>query len=336
MRSIVFIGAFMLTATLVLSSPINAEAKKMQFRFGFDTNPKVGGGTAGVLAEKYINESCAGEIEAKFFPNAVMGTDPEMIDKTRMGALQGVIMPIAVLGTTIPYTDSLVLPFVVNSWEKAETFLDSPVSQEFLKGVESYGFKGMGFCTFGLYGLELNKEARTLEEISKLKFRVAPSPILLKTFKALDIEPMVIQFPDLYESLKQGVVDGCDLPPNVAVLVKYTEVIKYFVKTGHTFGLYMFMVNKGWYDKIPDDVRVKFDAAIDRACREHWEGEKKAEQRALEIFEEKGIQTIDLPPEEMQKFVDATKSVVEWRLGEYDAKGKAIAEKVFEVVNYQR
>ena len=315
----------------------DAQAKKpTEFRFGFVTSPKVGGGVAGVLAEKYVNEACTGEIEAKFFPNALMGTDPEMIDKTRMGVIQGVIAPLAILGNTIPYTDTLILPYVTNTWEKAEKFINSPASKEYMNGVESYGFKGLGFCSFGLYGLECNKEVRTLDEIRKLKFRVAEAPILLKTFESLGVKPMVIPFPDLYESLKQGVVDGCDLPPNVAVIVKYTEVIKYFIKTGHSFGWYMFIVNKRWHDKLPDAVRVKFDKAVDRACREHWDIEKQAEAKAFETFKQTGVTAIDLPPEETEKFITATKEVIDWRLDQYQEKGRELAKDVFKVVGYQQ
>jgi TRAP-type C4-dicarboxylate transport system substrate-binding protein len=327
---------FVMALCLLLTAN-EAQAKKpIEFRFGFVTSPKVGGGVAGVLAEQYINAACAGEIEAKFFPNALMGTDPEMIDKTRMGVLQGVIAPLAVLGNTIPYTDTLTLPFVINTWDKAEQFIQSPVSREYMKGVEPHGFKSLGFCTFGLYGLECNSEARTLEEIRKLKFRVAEAPILLKTFESMGVKPMVIPFPDLYESLKQGVVDGCDLPPNVAVIVKYTEVIKYFIKSGHSFGWYLFLVNKNWHEKLPAPVQAKFDAAVDRACREHWAAERQAEAKAFETFRQTGITTIELAPAETEKFLAATKGVIDWRLGQYPENGRRLAEEVFKTVGYQR
>lgn len=326
---------FMALLLVVMIDDVQAK-KPTEFRFGFVTSPKVGGGVAGVLAEKYINEACAGEIKAKFFPNALMGTDPEMIDKTRMGVIQGVIAPLAILGNTIPYTDTLILPYVTNTWEKADLFINSPVSKNYMNGVESYGFKGLGFCSFGLYGLECNSEARTLEDIRKLKFRVAEAPILLKTFESLGVKPMVIPFPDLYESLKQGVVDGCDLPPNVAVIVKYTEVIKYFIKTGHSFGWYMFIVNQKWHDKLPDAVKIKFDKAVDKACREHWNIEKQAEAKAFETFKQTGVKTIELSPEETEKFVSATKGVIDWRLGQYKETGRLLAEDVFKAVGYKR
>lgn len=332
----IILFTIILTTVFCLSAPGIVSAKKpIQFKFGYVSSPKVAGGVWGGLLEKYVNEACKGDVEAKFFPNALLGTDPEMIDKTRMGVIQGGILPVAVLGNSIPYTDALVLPFVINSWERGEKFINSPVAQEYLDGLEPYGFKGLGYGTFGVYGLECNTEARTLEEIRNLKFRVAESPILLKTFKAMGTQPMVIQFPDLYESLKQGVVDGCDLPPDVAVLVKFTEVVKYFIKTGHSFGWYMFIVNKSWYEKLPKDVKANFDEAVKKASKEHWRLAKKAEIDAFGVFKKSGVIAVDLSPEEMKKFVDATASVIDWRLGTYDEKGKKLTKKMFGIVGYK-
>jgi TRAP-type C4-dicarboxylate transport system substrate-binding protein len=320
------------TFCLNMGSTVQA-AKKVPFKFGFVTSGKLVAGVWGYKIEQYLNES--GKFDAKFFPNALLGTDPEMCDKIRMGLIQGGVQPMVTFGNTVPYTDVLVLPFVTNTWEKALLFLHSPVSEDFRKGVEPYGFKSFGFCTYGLFGMESTKKATTLAEYQKLKFRVSESPVMTKTFKALNITPMVIQFPDLYESLKQGVVDGCDLPPDVAVFVKFTEVIKYYAETGHSFGWYMLVTNKQWYDNLSEENQAIFSDVVDRASRETFIYSRHAELAALKKFDEIGVEVVNFPPEEIQKMVDATKPVIDWRLGEYDQKGREMAKKVMDVVGYE-
>ncbi len=67
-----------------------ADAQKaIPFKFGFVSNAKLQGGQYGALVEKYVNEACKGRIEAKFFPSALLGTDPEMMDKTKIGLIHG-------------------------------------------------------------------------------------------------------------------------------------------------------------------------------------------------------------------------------------------------------
>jgi C4-dicarboxylate-binding protein DctP len=214
-------------------------------------------------------------------------------------------------------------------------FVNSPVGQEFLDGLKGYGYKGLGFSGYGLSGLECNTKASTLAEFQKLKFRVPESPVLKKTFTSLQITPMVIQFPDLYEALKQGVVDGCDLPADVAVFVKFTEVIKYFIQTNHNFGWYMFIVNDQWFEKLPDDLKGPFREAIARASKESLENSHQAELDALKIFEEKGIQIIKPSSEEFSKMIDLTKAVYDWRISAYNDFEKEMAKKAFEQFNYQ-
>jgi TRAP-type C4-dicarboxylate transport system substrate-binding protein len=311
-----------------------AEAGTIPFKFGFVSNAKLQGGIYGQLIEKYVNESCKGRIEAKFFPNGLLGTDPEMLDKTRLGLMEGMVAPLNVAGNAVPYVDVLMLPFVSNNWDSVNAFAKSAFADEFLEGVENYGYVGLGLTGYGLSGLESNTKATTLEELQKLKFRVPEAPVIRKTFEALGITPMVIPFPDLYEALKQGVVDGCDLPPDVAVFVKFTEVIKYFVKTNHNFGWYMFMVNKSWFDRLPEDLKECFADAIKRASAESLELSHAAEMKALDEFARKGIEVIALSDVERDNMMEKTKQVVDWRLKAYNDKDRDLALKALSVMNY--
>jgi C4-dicarboxylate-binding protein DctP len=251
--------------------------------------------------------------------------------------MEGVITPLNVAGNAVPFVDVLMLPFVSNNWDSVNAFVKSPVlpfADEFLKGVESYGYKGLGMTGYGLSGLESNTKATTLAELQKLKFRVPEAPVIRKTFEALGITPMVIPFPDLYEALKQGVVDGCDLPPDVAVFVKFTEVIKYFVKTNHNFGWYMFVVNKAWFDKLPEDVKGPVADAIERASAESLELSHKAEMEALDVFAKKGIEVVTPSDAEQEKMRQMTKQVVDWRLKSYNEKDRALALKALNAMGY--
>jgi len=147
---------------------------------------------------------------------------------------------------------------------------------------------------------------------------------------------MVIQFPDVYEALKQGVVDGVDLPPDVVVTVKFTEVIKYYIPTNLYFGWYMFIVNNAWYDKLPADVKGALTEAVKRASKESLENSYKAELAALKVFEKQGIKIVDPEPKEIEKMIDMTKSVYDWRLSSYkDDNSREMSKKVFDLLGYE-
>lgn len=327
---LIIVAGFLMSANGVVYAK-----RPISFKFGFVSSAKLQGGIYGKLVEKYVNEACDGRIKAKFFPTALLGTDPEMMDRTRLGLIQGMVAPLNVFGNAVPYVDVLMLPFVSNSWDKVFKFIDSPISKEFLKGVERYGYKGLGYSGYGLSGLESNTKVDTLEEIQKLKFRVPESPVIRRTFEALKITPMVIQFPDLYEALKQGVVDGCDLPADVAVFVKFTEVIKYFIKTNHNFGWYMFVVNDRWYNNLPEDLKGPFTKAVERASYESLRLSYKAELNALKVFEERGIEIIKPSNVELQKMIALSKSVFDWRIKGYERQDKELAKKVFKVMGFE-
>ena len=335
---VVYLFAMILAAVFCLGAPGIADAQKkpIPFKFGFVSVPAFSGGQAGVYLERNINEACKGEIEAKFFPNALLGADSESIDKTRMGTIQGMICPVVVLGNTVPFADVLGLPYVFDTYEKAYKFHKTPVAKEYLKMLEGYGFKGLGLSPMGVYGLQAKPELKTLADVSKCKFRVAEVPIYLKTFEAFGVKPLIMPFPDVYEALKQGVVDGCDLPPETTVKAKFGEVTKNYLHTAHSFGWYILLVNKGWYDRLSADLKAKVDKAAEQAVEEAWKFNLTAEKQAIDDMKTKlGVKYLVVSPEEREKFKNASKGVVKWRVGTYNQKEQELAKKVLDAVGYK-
>ena len=128
----------------------------------------------------------------------------------------------------------------------------------------------------------------------------------------------------VFPALKQGVVDGTDQTENVTLL-RLADVCKYYTRTKHMIGLFLFVVNDKWWTGLDPEVRKAMAAVI----AENFAKARKASM-ALTVsanadLKKKGVKVIDLSPEELAKFKATQKKV--WKQFEPEI-GKEWLDKV--------
>ena len=101
----------------------------------------------------------------------------------------------------------------------------------------------------------LNKPVKTLDDVKGLKLRGTGR--LGDIVKSLGATPIPIETPDLYDSLKRGVIEGALLPLETLKGFKTGEVIKYVTASWRVGSAYCFYVvmNKQKWDGLPADVQ---------------------------------------------------------------------------------
>jgi TRAP-type C4-dicarboxylate transport system substrate-binding protein len=105
-----------------------------------------------------------------------------------------------------------------------------------------------------------SKEVRTLEDIKGLKIRT-PGGIVTKVLKKLGATPITMGVPDVYLSMKTGVIDGCITGYSAIVPFKLQEVVNYVLEFsfgGTTDGMIM---NKSTWQRLPEDLKPIVQAA---------------------------------------------------------------------------
>ncbi len=157
------------------------------------------------------------------------------------------------------------------------------------------------------------KPVRTMDDISGLKIRATGQ--MAEVVKALGAAPVPLQMPDVYESLKRGVIDGVTVDLSPLKYWKFSEVVKYTTASwplGTTYAFY-FAMNKRKWDKLPPDAqKVMTEVAMEAKDKQAalW-NEMDIEGR--DLFLSEGGELIQLSDDEVEKW----KKAVEPVMGEY-------------------
>ena len=157
----------------------------------------------------------------------------------------------------------------------------------------------------------LNKPVKTLEELKGLKLRGTGR--LGDIVKALGATPIPIETPDLYDSLKRGVIEGALLPLETLKGFKTGEVQKYVTaswKVGSAYCFYVLM-NKQKWDSLPADVK-KVINEFSKEFTERWAVEwNNIDIEGREYFTKQGGQIIPISDAESARWIKAAQPVID-------------------------
>ena len=217
------------------------------------------------------------------------------------------------------------VPFLYQNREHVWRVMDGPVGKELMKHFEPLGAKG--FCYgggFGFRGVLSNKKAVMVpDDLKGQTIRVPPIPTLVEVFKQFGANPVPMIWGEVYMAVRQGTVDGLELPVTTAVSDKFHEITKYYSKTQHSYPAAAWLMAKAKYEGLPADLKKVIDETMTASCAQHRQDEVKAEVEGLAAMKAKGMQVNDV--KDLKLFQERAQPV--WKVLEQKA-GKELVDRV--------
>ncbi|WBU53012.1 TRAP transporter substrate-binding protein [Paracoccus sp. SCSIO 75233] len=209
--------------------------------------------------EEELEKRTDGRIEVENFFGGALGNEREMMDQVTSGLLQGTRG--GFFADATPAYNLYQLPFLVNGWDQMQCLVGSEFTQEIQNRAEANGYHipatgiSQGFRAY----TNNVRPITSVEDLKGLRIREPQSDLMIATGTALGSIPVAMPFSEAYQAFKQGVIDGQHNPPQNIWDFKIQEVQKYLTLSNHMTGPDPLIVNKAWYDGLPDDLKVIFD-----------------------------------------------------------------------------
>ena len=191
----------------------------------------------GALKFKEVAERLSnGRIEVQVFGGAQLGGERDLLEGVRLGTVQ-VAIGAGALANFAPAYNVVQLPFLIKNQEHMVKVADGPAGKLLAERIEQQGgFKVLGFFSTGDSGIQTVKgPVRTPADLRGVKIRVMENPALIESMRALGANPTPIPFPEVYTSIKQGVVDGATIDYTALWTTKVYEAVKYVTEPGFHF-----------------------------------------------------------------------------------------------------
>ena len=263
MRKLILAAASV--AALALVGPASAQSP-IVIKFSHVVAPNTPKGLASEkfkeLAEKYT----AGKVKVEVYPNSQLYKDKEELEALQLGAVQMLAPSNAKFGPIgVKEFEVFDLPYILPDLKTLRKVTDGPLGAKLLKLLDAKGMTGLAYWDNGFKVMSANKKLLTPDDYKGLKFRIQSSKVIEAQMRALGVIPQVMAFSEVYQALQTGVVDGQENSWSNIYTQKMHEVQKYFTVTNHGYIGYVVVVNKKFWDGLPDDIRVQLDKAMKEA-----------------------------------------------------------------------
>jgi TRAP-type transport system periplasmic protein len=296
---------------MLVAVALSAPAMAAKVKFGHIA-PTFHGMSAGIDAfADHVREKTGGKIDIATFPMGQLGNERSMASQVQSGSLPIAAITTAVLQNFVPETAILDMPFLFPDRATAYAVLDDPAVQDrIFSYLPDKGFIGIGWVENEIRDFSNTKRPiHHPEDIKGLKVRVMNSPAYLDTFDQLGASSVGIPFPEVYSALQTGVIDAQENPLMTAVLMKFPEVTKHVTNTQHALTECIIVVNPEFWKRIgPENQQIFREAAkIATEVNRQRNSEIKQNLPKLgisieEYCKQKGVQMVDLAPEEREEF----------------------------------
>jgi TRAP-type C4-dicarboxylate transport system substrate-binding protein len=251
-----------------------------------------------------------GQVYVDFRPLSILGGEKDVINKLKMGAIQGMMSSSVAAANIAPQLGIVNLPYLVDNFEKLEKFRTTPnLWQPFRDAPQPQGLQVVDFTGYGSYGWATTSPVRTLAEAKKINFRIAQAPVNIDSYKAWKLKFSVLPWPDVPQALQTGVIDGLDHTPIVCNISKKFTVAKYYTELDYAQGLYIHIMNRKWLQKLPEDVRqtllriIREESSTTRQLTREQQNEQIAAAKAA------GVTFFSLSKEDKDKMVEMSRQV---------------------------
>ncbi len=266
------------------------------------------------LFKSEVEKGSGGKLKMEIVYGGALGKPNERLNQVRRGIIQ---MSDASEGNYASiYKDIQVLsmPYLFPDEQTAWKLLDGPIGTRMAEDIrKKTGIRVLGWWESGGFKhYSSNRAIRKPDDMKGQKMRVM-APIFGIPVLTLGGSATPISFPELYTSLKTGVVDGQDNAVWVFNLIKLHEVQKFLMLDGHIYSFGPLGINDKWFGGLSKDLQAVVLKAGKAAVAYNRKESRAAEAKNIAMAKEKGVTVIPFTREMKKAFADRVRpAAVKW------------------------
>jgi len=235
---------------------------------------------------RLIEERTGGRLQIHVFHSRQLGEEKETIEQTRVGAIDLNRTNVALIGTFVPATNVLAMPFLFRSIEHLQKVLDGPIGEEILGSFEPFGFVGLTFYDSGARSIYNSvRPVRTVADMKGLRLRVQQSELMSDMIKALGAQPIELPYGQVRTGLATKLIDGAENNWPSFVTTDHYKYAGFYTLTEHTMSPeVLVMSHKAWASLSAEDQAIFRDAARQSShfMRDRWKNLEELSRRQAE------------------------------------------------------
>ena len=246
-----------MVAAALAFAPLAAKAADYTFRLAHVTSDQEPVHAAMEEFVKNVEARTNGRVEIEIFPNAQLGSNPEVFEQVRSGAPVITVSDPGYLSDFVPDFGVLGGPYLMDDPRDFQKIVDSDLYADLKNRLRSEsGIELLSLnWLFGSRHMLTDKPISSPADTAGMTFRTPPNIMWVETFTAMGARPSQVAWGEVYSALSAGVVDGAEAPLPSIYGAKLHETKKVISLTGHFKGFTGLMMNADLFGGLPRDIQ---------------------------------------------------------------------------------
>ncbi|WP_199615338.1 TRAP transporter substrate-binding protein [Paenibacillus alkalitolerans] len=268
----------------------------------------------GLAAEHFarlVKQKTNDRVEIQVFPNGMLYSENTEAEALKRGDIQMIAPSFSNMSNIDPAWLVMDLPFAFRDQAAVDEALNGTVGEALFQTVEEQNMHGVAFWKNGFKQMTSNRNPLVVpEDFRGQTFRILPSKVLASQFSALGAKTVNIPFNEVYRSLQNGIVDGQENTISNIYTKRLYLVQKYMTISNHGYLGYAVIVNKPFWERMPDDLRSAVQAAmVETTAWINRETIAMNERQLRQIRESGAIEIRELTDEERKRWAEAVQPI---------------------------
>jgi len=204
-----------------------------------------------------ISEKTDGRVKIKLYPGGVMGNTNTVLQKMRVGQLQGGAFTGSSLSQIYPDAQLYSLPMVFRSYEEV-AYVRQRMDETLIKGLADKGMVVLGISDGGFAYIMCKKPLRRLDDLKGQKVWMPEGDILTEAmFESAGVSAIPLPVADVYTGLQTGMLDTVAGVPTGLIAFQWYTSVTHFTDIPLMFLTGMFAVDSKAFKRIkPNDQKI--------------------------------------------------------------------------------
>ena len=245
----------------------------------------------------------AGQVKLVIYPGGVLGDEPDMVNKMRIGQIQAAGLSGAGLSGIEPGVMALQIPMMFDSYEELD-YVRERVAPRLEKMVEARGYVVLNWGDVGWVHFFTTRPASRMGDMRKMKLlTLAGDNDTLELWKANGFRAVPLAATDILTGLQTGLVDAVPNTPLFALLDQSFGIARNMIDVKWAPLIGATVITRRMWDSLPAAQRSEMMNAAREAGVSLRGGIRKMGDEAIATMQKRRLQVIH---------VDAA-TVAEWR-----------------------
>ena len=218
----------------------------------------------------------------------------EMTSIQRGNLEMGLVAPQSI-AEQIPEWSIVTSAYLFSDAAHLKATFESDVGKQLLDKAEAAGLHVLAPVYFGTRQVNLapEKEIMKPEDLNGITLRMPGGDAWQFLGEAIGANPTPLAYAEVYTALQTGAIDGQDNPLPNDYNMKFYEVTKQIVLTGHLVGFDVLAISSKLWNSFTPEQQEKLQSAVDAAIAKSTQRHLDREAELVQFFKDEGLKVYE-------------------------------------------